>query len=112
MAGLPVAVKDVLCTRGTATTCGSRMLENYVPPYDAHVIERLAAEDAVIIGKTNMDEFAMGSSTENSAFKVTRNPWNLACAPGGSSFLLCGARPLFFLADLFGVQQGAEYARM
>jgi aspartyl-tRNA(Asn)/glutamyl-tRNA(Gln) amidotransferase subunit A len=85
LGGLPVAVKDVLCTRGEPTTCASRILRDFRPPYDATVVARLRAADAVLLGKTNMDEFAMGGSTENSAFQITCNPWNLDRIPGGSS---------------------------
>ncbi len=85
LAGVPVAVKDNMCTTFDATTCGSKILENFHAPYNAHVIEKLNAADAVIIGKCNMDEFAMGSSTENSGLKQTTNPWDASCVPGGSS---------------------------
>ncbi|MBM4436687.1 MAG: Asp-tRNA(Asn)/Glu-tRNA(Gln) amidotransferase GatCAB subunit A, partial [Actinobacteria bacterium] len=83
--GIPLAIKDVLSTKGVPTTCASRILAGFVPPFDATAVERLFAAGAVMVGKANMDEFAMGSSNENSAFKPVHNPWALGKVPGGSS---------------------------
>lgn len=104
LAGIPMSVKDNLCTEGIQTSCASRMLEGFKPQYNATVLEKLKAEDFVMLGKVNMDEFAMGSTTENSAFFHTRNPWNPDCVPGGSS----GGSAASVAADLAVYSLGSD----
>lgn len=104
LTGIPVAIKDNMCTRGTLTTCASKILGNFVPPYDATTVARLREKKAVFVGKTNMDEFAMGSSTENSGIKPTLNPWDLSRIPGGSS----GGSAAAIAADMAIVATGSD----
>ena len=108
LTGIPIALKDLLCTKGMKTTCGSKILDNFVPQYDGTVVAKLKEQGAIIIGKTNLDEFAMGSSTENSSYKITRNPWNFDYVPGGSSGGSAAAVAAGFCCAALGTDTGGS----
>ncbi len=108
LGGIPFGIKDMLCTKGVKTTAGSKILSNFIPPYDSTVVERLKGAGAVVLGKTNQDEFAMGSSNETSYYGVVKNPWNLECVPGGSSGGSAAAQAARFCAGTIGTDTGGS----
>jgi aspartyl-tRNA(Asn)/glutamyl-tRNA(Gln) amidotransferase subunit A len=108
LTGVPIALKDLLCTKGIKTSCGSKILGDFIPQYDGTIVKKLKENGAVIIGKTNLDEFGMGSSTENSAYKITRNPWNMEYVPGGSSGGSAAAVAARFCCAALGTDTGGS----